>query len=54
MGTYVTKYETRDGKTRRVEDAPPAPEGTKEPAAAPKTAGADNSHTPAKPAKEGV
>jgi hypothetical protein len=54
VGTYETKYETRDGKTYRAEDAPPVPGETKEPAAAPKTTGADNSHTPGKPAKEGV
>jgi hypothetical protein len=49
--TYVTKYETRDGKTYRVEDAPPETQGAADPAAAPKSDGADHSQAPARPAK---
>jgi hypothetical protein len=52
--THTTKYETRDGKTRRVKDTPPAKPGTAEPAAAPKPNAADNTHGPGKPAKEGA
>ncbi|MDR2134854.1 MAG: hypothetical protein LBP27_07070 [Treponema sp.] len=51
--TYVTRYETREGKTYRAENAPAAEAGkAKETAAAPETnAGADNNKTPGKPAK---
>ena len=53
--THTTNYETRDGKTYRVKDAPPAPAGEKKPAAAPEpNAGADNTHAPGKPAKQGA
>jgi hypothetical protein len=51
---HTTRYETRDGKTRRVKDAPPAQAGTAEPAAPPKPASANNSQTPGKPAKQGA
>jgi hypothetical protein len=55
MGSYETRYETKDGKTRRVNDVPAAPHGAREPAAAPKKEpGADTSQAPGKPAKEGV
>jgi hypothetical protein len=52
--TYVTRYETRDGKTYRVDADPPASPEAKgeEAAAAPEAnAGADNPKTPGKPAK---
>jgi hypothetical protein len=53
--TYVTKYETRDGKTYRVENDPPAPPGTREEADRPDaSAGADSAKTPDKPAKQGA
>jgi hypothetical protein len=55
--TYTTQYETRDGKTYRVEDAPPAAAGTAEPTgktAAPEASGADPSHAPDQPAKKGA
>jgi hypothetical protein len=54
MGSHVTRYETKDGKTRRAKNPPPAPQKTTEPKAAPKNAGADNSHAPGSPAKEGA
>ncbi|MDR1278642.1 MAG: hypothetical protein LBK02_07815 [Treponema sp.] len=57
MGTHVTRYETKDGKTRRAKDTPPAAPGKAETTgttAAPKTNGADNTHAPGKPAKEGA
>ena len=49
--THTTEYETRDGKTYRVENAPPAAPAA---ADAPKPAGAETTHTPAKPAKQGA
>jgi hypothetical protein len=57
--THTTRYETRNGKTRRVKGQAPAAgkaenveaAGT---AGAPKTNSADNNHTPGKLAKEGV
>jgi hypothetical protein len=49
--TYTTEYETRDGKTYRAGDTPPA--AAAETAAAPKPNGADNK-TPGKPVKEGA
>jgi hypothetical protein len=50
--TYTTNYETRDGKTRRVKDAP---SGAAKPASAPDTnAAAEPTHAPAKPAKQGA
>jgi hypothetical protein len=56
--TYVTNYETRDGKTRRVEDpppAPPAPPGEGEQASAPESkAGAEKNQAPDRPAKQGA
>jgi hypothetical protein len=55
--THTTRYETRNGKTHRVKGPAPAAAGkpeTAEPAAAPKANGADNNHTPGKPAKEGA
>ena len=55
MGIYETKYETRDGKTYRVEEFPPALAEEQGQPAAPKTnAGADNNQPPGKPAKEGA
>jgi hypothetical protein len=55
MATYVTRYETRDGKTRRVKDTIPPLRKEREPAAeAKESPGADNAHTPAKPVKEGA
>ena len=53
--THTTNYETRDGKTYRVKDAPPAPSGAVKPAAAPEPdTGAETIHTPGKPAKQGA
>jgi hypothetical protein len=54
MATHVTRYETKDGKTRRVNSPAHGPSGAQEPEAAPKTGGADNPQTPDKPAKQGV
>ena len=53
--THTTRYETRDGKTYRAKDAPPAPAGEKKPAAAPDAnTGAESTHAPARPAKQGA
>ena len=53
--THTTNYETRDGKTYRVKDAPPAPAGEKKPAAVPDAnTGTEPTHAPAKPAKQGA
>jgi hypothetical protein len=52
---HTTKYETRDGKTYRAEDAPPAPSGGTKPSAAPESdTAAETTHTPARPAKQGA
>ncbi|MDR3124184.1 MAG: hypothetical protein LBU16_10470 [Treponema sp.] len=52
--THTTRYETRDEKTRRVNDTPPQAAGTAKPAAAPKSGGADNNQPAAQPAKQGA
>jgi hypothetical protein len=55
MGTYETRYETKDGKTRRVKNTSPAPSGAPGKASAPKpNPGADNTNLPAEPVKKGV
>jgi hypothetical protein len=54
MGTHVTKYETKDGKTRRVKNTDPGTrEGPKETAAA-ETKAAGKNQTPENPAKQGA
>jgi hypothetical protein len=55
--THTTRYETRDGKTRRVKEAPPATAETAETTgktAAPEASGADHNQSPAQPAKKGA
>jgi hypothetical protein len=53
--THTTTYETRDGKTYRVKDEPPAPAREKKPAAAPEVkTDAETTRAPAKPAKQGA
>ena len=47
MGTHVTKYETKDGRTHRVEEAAEKPAENN---GAPQKAGADSKkHTPVTP-----
>jgi hypothetical protein len=54
--THTTRYETREGKTYRADDAKPALPANPGAAetAAPKKDGADNHQMPGRPAKEGA
>lgn len=53
--THTTNYETRDGKTYRVKDTPPASSEAVKPASAPEpNAAAKTTHTPVGPAKQGA
>jgi hypothetical protein len=52
--THATQYETRDGKTYRVEDPAPANPETAKTAAAPKPNDADSNQAPDQPAKKGA
>jgi hypothetical protein len=53
--THTTNYETRDGKTYRVKDAPPVPSEAAKPAAAPEpNTGTETTRAPGKPAKQGA
>jgi hypothetical protein len=53
--THTTTYETRDGKTYRAKDAPPAPSGEKKSTAAPEVKiDAEPIHAPVKPVKQGA
>jgi hypothetical protein len=53
--TYTTSYQTREGKTYRIEDAPPAHPGETKSQAAPEPgAAAEPTPTPARPAKQGA
>jgi hypothetical protein len=55
MGTHVTRYETKGGKTRRVKNPTPGTPGTPEPTATPKNNGVNTTQTPdSKPAKQGA
>ena len=53
--THTTNYETRDGKTYRAKDAPPAPSEAAKPASAPEVnAAAETTPAPARPVKQGA